>query len=344
MRDFVVLFAATWWAWVSFTIYANRFDTDDVVYRAGKLVAMLAVAGLAASAAEAIGRDADTFALSYATLSATLVLLYVRAYRHVHQARSVIAVYLVGHGVGIQLWLASVPAPAPARYVLWGCGLGVQVIAPVVASMRTRAMPLQVEHLPERFGLFVILVLAESVAAVAHGVHDTEWRPEALLTAGAGFVAAAALWWIYFDLAGSAAKRLLLDRSDQRGSLAHDVYAYGQLPVALGLAAVGVGIEHVILESGGAATLPAGTRWVLCGGVALYLAALTLVQIGVSGSLRAGLPWPGLGVPFVLGLGAAGGLLPELVMTAIAAILVAEVVLGIAMERAGRLPTAPSPR
>ena len=40
-RDFVVLFCASWWAWVSYTIYANRFDTDDVVYRAGKLLATL---------------------------------------------------------------------------------------------------------------------------------------------------------------------------------------------------------------------------------------------------------------------------------------------------------------
>jgi low temperature requirement protein LtrA len=46
---FAGLFTSIWWAWAGFTIYANRFDTDDVVYRLAKLTAMLAVVGLAAA-------------------------------------------------------------------------------------------------------------------------------------------------------------------------------------------------------------------------------------------------------------------------------------------------------
>jgi hypothetical protein len=30
---FAGLFSSVWWAWAGFTFYANRFDTDDVVYR-----------------------------------------------------------------------------------------------------------------------------------------------------------------------------------------------------------------------------------------------------------------------------------------------------------------------
>ena len=343
VRDFTVLFFASWWAWVGYTIYANRFDTDDVVYRAGKLLAMLAVAAIAASAQEAIGKDAPRFALAYAALSAVLVALYLRAYRHVGEARSVIRVYLVGHGLGALLWLASVWVAAPGRYWLWGAGLVVQVIAPVVASTRPETQPLQVEHLPERFGLFVILVLAESIAAISHGVHDTEWKPAALAVAGAGFLAAVALWWLYFDLAGSSAKQRLLDRSDQRGSFAHDVYAYGQLPVALGLAAFGVGLEHAILESGDE-VLKAGTRWVLCGGIAVCLAALAGIQVGITGSLRSGFPWPGAGALVAGGLGLAAGLPPLLVAGALAVAIVIVVVAGIAKERSGDLDTAESPR
>jgi low temperature requirement protein LtrA len=56
------LFSSVWWAWDGFTFYANRFDTDDVVYRLAKLGAMLAVAGLAASASDATGSPAGQFA------------------------------------------------------------------------------------------------------------------------------------------------------------------------------------------------------------------------------------------------------------------------------------------
>src|ERR671910_2986310 len=52
---FAGLFTLVWWSWVSSTLYANRFDHDDVVYRLLKLVSMAAVIGLAASATEATG-------------------------------------------------------------------------------------------------------------------------------------------------------------------------------------------------------------------------------------------------------------------------------------------------
>jgi low temperature requirement protein LtrA len=47
---FAGLFTTVWWSWAGFTVYANRFDHDDVVYRLLKLAGMAAVIGLAASA------------------------------------------------------------------------------------------------------------------------------------------------------------------------------------------------------------------------------------------------------------------------------------------------------
>ena len=100
---FAGLFTSVWWAWAGFTFYANRFDTDDVVYRLAKLAAMLAVAGLAASASDATGNLAAQFALCQAVLRIVLVYLYLRAYRHVVQARNLIAVYVVAEGLALSL-------------------------------------------------------------------------------------------------------------------------------------------------------------------------------------------------------------------------------------------------
>ena len=77
---FAGLFSSVWWAWAGFTLYANRFDTDDVVYRLAKLGAMLAVAGLAASASDATGTLAGQFAVCQAAIRAVLVALHLRAY------------------------------------------------------------------------------------------------------------------------------------------------------------------------------------------------------------------------------------------------------------------------
>jgi hypothetical protein len=104
------------------------------------------------------------------------------------------------------------------------------------------------------------------------------------------------------------------------------------------LAATGVGLEGAILE-GSQPTLTSGTRWLLCGGVALALAALAAIQSGVAGSLRSGLPWPGIGVPLVLAAGLAGGLPPIAVLAAVTVVLVGEAVAGLAKQRRGTLTT-----
>jgi low temperature requirement protein LtrA len=47
--EFIALFVPVWWAWAGFTFYANRFDTDDLVYRLLVLTAMFGVAAMAAN-------------------------------------------------------------------------------------------------------------------------------------------------------------------------------------------------------------------------------------------------------------------------------------------------------
>ena len=44
---FAGLFLPVFIAWQGFTFYADRFDTDDVLFRAVMLAAMLAIAALA---------------------------------------------------------------------------------------------------------------------------------------------------------------------------------------------------------------------------------------------------------------------------------------------------------
>jgi low temperature requirement protein LtrA len=206
---FAGLFTSVWWAWAGFTFYANRFDTDDLIYRLAKLAAMLAVAGLAASASDATGRLAAQFAFCHAAIRMVLVALYLRAYRHVVQARGLIAVYLVAEGLAALLWLAGAIAPTPLRYLCWALAVTGEAAAPILATARSAGLPLHLEHLPERFGLLIILVLGESVAAVAVGVHDTHWDPTTVTAAILAFVVAASLWWTYFDLTGAATTHTL---------------------------------------------------------------------------------------------------------------------------------------
>jgi low temperature requirement protein LtrA len=174
-------------------------------------------------------------------------------------------------------------------------------------------------------------VLGQSIAAIAIGVHETNWEAVTVTIAVLGFVVAASLWWIYFDRTGAAATSTLTNRAGHRSTPLHDIYAYGHWPLTLGLAATGVGLEGSILH-GDQPTLTSGIRWVLCGGVALYLLAVTAIRVGVAGSLRKGLPWPAVAVPLTLAVGLASRVRPLVVVAAVTVVLVSEVVVGLAKQ------------
>jgi low temperature requirement protein LtrA len=336
---FAGLFTLVWWSWVSATLYANRFDHDDVVYRLYKLAGMAAVIGMAASAAEATADRFAVFVGCQLLLRLVLLLQYRRAHRHVRAARPIARLYMLGTGVGALLWTVSLLVPRPAGFALWAAAVLVEALVPLLATRHSADVPLHVEHLPERFALFVILVLGESVAGVAHGLYDARWAAPALPVAVLSFVIAAALWWSYFDLAGARAKRLLNEVGGERSDRKHDVYVFGQLPLTLALATVGAGIELAVVQSG-EGEVPVGTRLLLAGGVALYLVSMTVTDSGMSRGTRKGWWWP-LAAAAVAGLDAVLELPAVVVVAVLAALLVAVVVVGTVERATGRLDVDP---
>lgn len=302
---FAALFVAIWMSWVGFTLYANRFDTDDVVFRIGKLAATLSIAGCAAAASAATGEFSTPFAASFLAGRIILLLLHARAWRHIPDARPTIAIYLGATALSSVLWAVSLAVEGPARYWLWAAAVAVDAAGPVAATWREDHLPLHMEHLPERFGLFVILVLGEAVGGVARGVHDAKWAAPAIVVGLAGFAIAAALWWIYFDTIAASSAATLQESDDQdeaaEGAVAderHDLFVYGHLPLALGIVMVGIGVEDLVLHPGG--PLPSAGGWVLATGLALFIVGSAVVLGGSRHSWRAVWPWPTVAIPVVL--------------------------------------------
>ena len=338
-RVFAGLFVVIWLSWVGFTLYANRFDTDDVVFRIAKLVATLAIAGCAASATEATGSLAWAFAASYLAARITLLLLYLRALRHVEEARGTIGVYLAALGLGAGLWVVSIALDSPWREAAWALAVLLDLAAPVIATHYGSSLTLHLEHLPERFGLLVILVLGEIVGGAVIGVHDTKWAAPSLVVALLGFVVAAGLWWNYFDVgAASGAEDLQQeeerDKAQQGDSDAderHDFYIYGHLPLTLGIALAGVGLEDLVLHP--SAPVPSAGSWVLVLGVALFFVGAAVIVAGADRRLQTAWPWPTLVVPLIAGAGFAGFGLAAPALALVAALVVAAAVFGTSARR-----------
>ena len=270
---FAALFVVVVWAWVLYTLYANRFDTDDLIFRLAKSGAMLAIAAIAVNIHQTMDGHGGTvaFATGYVVLRVLLIALYLRA-RHyvVGQGHRLAEIYIVGYSATTALWLVSIFVPGPYRYVLWGVAMVIDLAIPPRAWATLKGHAVVISHLTERFGTFFIIVLGESVVAVVSGVAGFELHFESWVVAGLCFVIALCLWWVYFDLADTSVVG--------RGALGL-VFVYSHFPLLAGVAAFGVGTKLAI----GQAVQPglaAGTRWALAGGIGAFALSLAALHIG----------------------------------------------------------------
>jgi len=270
---FVSLFVIVVWAWVLYALYANRFDTDDLVFRLGKAGAMLAVAVVAVNLRRMMDGHGGSgaFAMAYVVLRLFLVALYLRARYHVQgPGRKLSEVYIVGYSATTMIWIVSIAVPAPWRYVLWGVAMFVDLVIPPRAWAVLKGTTVVVSHLNDRFGTFFIIVLGTSVVAVVTAVAGLEFTVASWTIAAACFVIALALWWIYFDLADTSVVG--------RGPLGL-VYVYSHFLLLAGVAAFGAGTKLAVSEAARPA-LHAGARWALAGGIGGFALALAVIHLG----------------------------------------------------------------
>ena len=310
---FALLFVPLTWSWTNFVMYTERFDTDDVPHRLTKAAAMIAVAGLAFAAPNVRGDTAIEFALAYCAMRVVLIGLYVRAWRHVVEVRSAIAVYLVGFSLGAGCWAASALVEGGGRTALWVAGVMIEVATPVVGWSRLAEAAAAEQHLEERAGQFTLIVLGEAVVRSVDSLDRVHWNGRVWLTVLAVAVVIVCVWWLTFDFVEKIPSGL-------RGLAALSAH----IPTYTAIAALGVGIELALhhVEEG---PLFRQGRWILCGAGALYLLGVAGVAMAAGRGLRVLVVHP-VTAAVVLAGGAFGtSLSAPAVVAILAAALVAEV-------------------
>ena len=266
-------FTLIWWLWASHTFYADRFDTDDLVYRVIAGSQMVAIAFLAASLLSHSGEPMQVFAAAYAFFRIMLVVLYARVHRHVAAARRLVTGYMWGFGAAAVVWTASIFVPDPARFWLWGIALAIDLATPFAVRKAQAAVPLDVSHLPERFGLFTILVLGETIVATTVGLGHVDWQWATSIAGAFGILTAIGVWWVHFDNVDGFVVRRRGQKTDWRPT----VWIYSHLPLAVGIGTLGVGVEHVIVAADAGHEYHTDERWILAFGAALAFAAMATI-------------------------------------------------------------------
>jgi low temperature requirement protein LtrA len=325
---FSFLFVLIWWAWLGHTTFLTRFDTDDLIQRALTGLQMFLVAVMAINATGALdSRDSAGFAAAYSVMRFILVGQYLRV-RHVRQARALTTRYAAGCGTAAAMWLVSAVVPAPGRFAIWALALTVDVLTPLLTTRHLVNVPHDGAHLPERYGLFSIILIGESMVAVMAGMGRQEyWSLNAAASAILGMTLVFAVWWWYFDGVDAVAERVMRSNSD---AVRFHIWSYAHLPLYLGIAVAGVGVEHVIVTAT-TAPLTATEGWILCSAIAALMVAMMVIgrthhRANMDHSVTR-LAVPGVVVVLVLVLGiSADRLMPSMLLAGVTILCLAQLI------------------
>ncbi|MBL8930567.1 MAG: low temperature requirement protein A [Kineosporiaceae bacterium] len=328
---YLAVFVPIWWAWMSFTWYATAFSHDDALTRVLTLVQMAGVLAVAATIPAAVEGHMGAFTLAYTLMRLPLIVQWLRSARDDATHRGFALTYATGSVVAQLVWITGLAADGAARWAVYVVALTVELLTPVLAVRRSPDRVFHPGHIAERYGLFTLIVLGETLLAVTVGLRDAvegaTSTPAAVVLTGPVLVIAFALWWLYFDALGREGL--------QRNRKAAFVWGYGHYLLFAAIAAIGAGAQAQLDAL--AAHAPGASSEVHGPGPAVAVAAvglpLSVVLLVVAWLQHAANHRTGSAAPLLLGaaaaaaLTAAGGALGAPTANALLAlVVVAEVV------------------
>jgi low temperature requirement protein LtrA len=252
VTGYVFVFFGIWWAWMNFSWFASAYDTDDVLYRVATLVQIAGVLVYAAGVPRAF--DADNWLLAvigYVVMRLALTFQWLRAARaETGAARTTALRYALGVAVCQLGWVAMLWVPAGGGRVAGFLVLITAELSVPVLAEHGHQTAWHPRHIAERYGLFTLIVLGETVAAatvaVQSGIDENDAWELLLPIAGGGLLIVFAAWWVYFAV--PIHNRLASNRQAIP-------WGYGHYVIFSSAAAIGAGLEVAIEQAVGAAHL-----------------------------------------------------------------------------------------
>jgi low temperature requirement protein LtrA len=282
---YLVVFGAIWWAWMAFTWFANVFDTDDVPYRLLMIVMIAGSLGLAAGVPQIAQLDFRIGVISYVVMRLAYVGQWFRVLRSADPLwRPIAFKMIVLTTINQAGWILFLWVPPQWRLSVFVVWFAADLATPYLANWDAR-MGGHRHHIVERYGLFTIIVMGESIAAATVAIGEAVSAQVAefplLILALGGLITVFSLWWIYFDFStGGAPAR---SRSSQF------LWGYVHYFVFAAVAAIGAGLALSVawLTDREQVALPEwGVAMVIAAAVATFLLTITLIESIAENSYR----------------------------------------------------------
>ncbi|HEU5426945.1 MAG TPA: low temperature requirement protein A [Actinocrinis sp.] len=308
----LVLFVPFWWAWVGVSILYNGVELTSTKRHLKVFALGLGAFIMSISVPDAYGQRGPVFAFAYLGMRALLAWAILR--RGFFHDR--FNPYLVSATVSAPLIVIGSFTPLPARGWIWLIAALIELFTPTLQHRRLDDLHFDASHLPERFGLFVIIALGEVLVGV--GVQESReglgWISLTALVLA--FVLCCGLWWTYFRFAAPALEHALREARMQ-SVLVRSVFSHGHLAMVTGLILIAAGLAQAVRSP---LHHPAGVHaYFLATGTALYVLSFCYTRarmfggVGVArlvgGALAAALASLGPFAPAIVTLAALVGLL-----------------------------------
>jgi low temperature requirement protein LtrA len=279
----LIVLALIWWAWSAFVWAANATDPRSTTFRGALVVALVAIFITGLAIPHAFGGNSSLFAVSYALVRFIHLGLYSDASRKGNAAWSAIVGFAAATTAGMALLIIGSLFDGEVRTLMWIAALALDYAGPAWLT-RERLAGLQavaVAHFAERYALFIIICLGESIVAIGLGASGHELDFGLVAAVALSLLIVVGLWWTYFDRAADDAEERLR-RHDNPVLAAADAYSYIHLLLVAGIVFFAFGAKWAI--AGIDSALDPVARAGLFGGVALYLLGHSAFRMRMTGT------------------------------------------------------------
>ncbi len=274
LAGFAMVFFAIWWAWMNFTWFASAYDSDDVPFRLATFVQITGALIIAGGVTQMFETRTPSGAIvaGYVVMRLALVAQWLRAAAGDPERRGTALRYAYGITALQVAWIAMVflPVPMVPTFVFLAA---LELVIPAWAE-RDHPTTWHPHHITERYGLFTIIVLGESILSAAMAVQAmvAAGQPLAALvpTIVGGLLIVFSMWWMYFDR----------PVHDLLTSLPKAIFwGYGHYFVFASAAAVGAGLAVAVDQvSHHAAIGPVGAGLAVAVPVVVFLLCLWVLH------------------------------------------------------------------
>jgi low temperature requirement protein LtrA len=287
---FIALSIPVWWAWTNVMVCVNQLPP---LPRRLVGLALVFATGTVAVMAVSVTETPDrlwAFALANAVLRFILLGLWIYRARGngsngVHLVRP-----LLYNGGTALVWIASVFVPVPFNFAFWAVAILAEVLM-LRAGSQTATIydAVDIAHGSERLGLFVMILIGESLLSVVTSLSE-HWNGASAVAALLGFATICAIAWWFFVRGGNAIEHglaRLRQQGDNAGML-DTVMIFPYLIVA-SITMFAAGLSTAVAHPN--ASLPPGASVCLGGGLALFYLTNVIVMRRYRASWGLLVPW-----------------------------------------------------